>query len=62
MTLHRRRQRPAPPVTGPDRTCPVGLCVAATYRGGVTGEAEAHATSIVATAAARGAEGPLRQK
>lgn len=38
------------PVTGPDCLSPVGLCIAATYRGGVSGTAQARATSIVATA------------
>jgi hypothetical protein len=38
------------PVTGPDCLSPVGLCIAATYRGGVSGAAEGRATTIVATA------------
>ena len=38
------------PVTGPGCLSPVGLCIAATYRGGVSGTAQAQATSIVATA------------
>ncbi|GAB1692826.1 DUF3224 domain-containing protein [Krasilnikovia sp. M28-CT-15] len=38
------------PVTGPGCLSPVGLCIEATYRGGVTGKAEGSATSIVATA------------
>jgi hypothetical protein len=38
------------PVTGPDCLSPVGLCIAATYRGGIRGDAEGRATSIVPTA------------
>ena len=35
------------PVTGPDCLSPVGLCIAAVYRGDVAGQAEGRATSIV---------------
>jgi Protein of unknown function (DUF3224) len=38
------------PVTGPDCTSPIGLCIAATYRGDVKGDAQARATSLVSTA------------
>ena len=38
------------PVTGPDCASPVDLCIAATYRGDIRGEAQARATSIVPTA------------
>jgi hypothetical protein len=38
------------PVTGPDCASPVGLCIAATYRGDIRGEAQARATSITPTA------------
>jgi len=38
------------PVTGPDCDSPIGLCIAATYQGGVRGAAEALATSLVSTA------------
>ncbi|WP_117211097.1 DUF3224 domain-containing protein [Allorhizocola rhizosphaerae] len=37
------------PVVGPDCDSPVGLCIAAVYRGGVKGDAHARATSIVST-------------
>ncbi|BFU42742.1 DUF3224 domain-containing protein [Krasilnikovia sp. MM14-A1004] len=38
------------PVTGPSCLSPVGLCIEATYRGGVSGTLEGRATSIVPTA------------
>jgi hypothetical protein len=38
------------PVTGPDCLSPVGLCIAAAYRGDVSGQAEGRATSLVPTA------------
>jgi hypothetical protein len=38
------------PVTGPDCASPVGLCITATYRGDIRGEAQARATSITPTA------------
>jgi hypothetical protein len=38
------------PVTGPTCESEIGLCIAATYYGGVRGDAQARATSIVATA------------
>jgi hypothetical protein len=38
------------PVTGPDCSSPVGLCIAGTYHGGVSGEFEGRATMITATA------------
>jgi hypothetical protein len=37
-------------VTGPDCLSPVGLCIAATYRGDLRGPFEGRATSIVTTA------------
>ncbi len=37
-------------VTGPDCSSPVGLCIAATYRGAIRGDFEGRASSIVATA------------
>lgn len=38
------------PVTGPDCSSPVGLCIAGTYHGGVRGDFEGRATTITATA------------
>jgi hypothetical protein len=38
------------PVTGAECDSPVGLCVAAVYSGGVSGEAQSSATAIISTA------------